>query len=525
MKTKSWTSLLVGLLFWAGFTPRADAAAEPAGVFAIADPVRMCRAAELYEIRAKVFAPSLADYGAGDPKTKDSLAQKWVAAGTRWREDICVNKGPLLQTPVLAQIIWDDLNQIGKAWNAVVAAASKKLGDPRFADDALNAQIRYEVERMTAGCGGVPAAGLHYIEAGGPLQSSAFGSYCVKAGVDIRATTHITVQKPKSIKNCVDAHAHDRVDSCGGGLAGDSNGDTDGDGKAEGGKEAPPQPPADPDKPQDSDDPTVFDAKINVNAAKDVAEAGSWIRNIAGLVGAGVSLGLITASGVGAIATALGAIGICMNMGAKGVEAYNRDIIEKHQNKACPSQRFSTGPAFLTNGTGNPITTYELAQECMCQGIGDESAGLSVDEVPSLGLTSLHKSGFCATPGEQKKMDCMQNPIGDDDGVRQDCAKYYRQDNSEISIYTLAQLCDTISCPAGYDPTGGVDSYGAVQCGCATKPLAGGSPIGFHPNVCQFLHCEVGAPAAGPNGVCQCSSGDGPIDPGGPIGPSPDPSP
>ncbi len=498
MKTASTTLRLclgaLGLFLALSTTTPAHAAKRLVGI-TITNPARMCRTANVLVTRLKYLTPSWKTVMSAKSVTD------LIGAVADLKAHACVSGGPT------AAVYLDDMIAIGDAWRSGLTDVMKAGGVPaEIAQQLLGADIGYQLEQLAHACGTEPGAVHDYImENKGSAAGSVIGAECSgKTAPQARADSQIfSGFAVKDVAKCV-TEAGDSQHGCGAAF---DEGDDD---------EPQPIPVPPPPPPMTESEMKAIEAQAGIETAD---KLNRWVDGImaTGVIIAGA--GFIPGFPVNPISDALTAVGVGYGVGgavawltAAGLRVYSEWLRDSNGGgqKMCPAFGLSSGPAFMSTTEGTPMSGMDVVQDCMCAALGIEAKKPSPFEDP-MGMGHLTDFGFCADNSEKKKMDCLRNPYGPDDGIRKECAVYLKDKNGQkLNSDKLGELCNHIQCPTFRYWTATPKPDGGIACQCSAVSGIGGGGFGDKfLNKCFAVTCNDGSFPSLVGGTCTCATSGG----------------
>ena len=473
-------------------SPHARAADHFVGV-SITNEARACRMAQVVSVRAKFF-----DYSWPSLGVETAPRKAFMKAIATYKDQACgVDRN---HTKILASI-----SAIGKNLQGVIASvAATQHVSPERARSIIASDAEYQMLRLKAICGSVDAS--RYVMTGaGALDNALLGIGCAGDSVeDVRTAGNFFTVGGTFLNHCANAAVASSTSACSG-WAGSSTGEE---------SEEP-----EVDEPEDgliSKEEQIRQAEEMIERGEDLEEFADGVNAISSLVGA-VGFGLAaTAAGppLAAIAAGAALAGGIIYFSAKAAQWMGEKRKRDAGARLCPSMNVSGQPVYAQKRDNSLMSMDDVINDCMCQG-GEKQSGALQKGIEELGLPSLTSSGFCANKEEKKRLDCLMNPLGDDDGVRRDCQQSYYQANANLTPKKLGAVCSRVQCTQFRSPVASYEPNGDIDCQCKVginAPIDIGGTVG---NVsCYQLQCSNGFAVLGPLGRCQCPD-DGF---GGPIG-------
>jgi hypothetical protein len=485
----------------------ASAAKKRLAGITISDPKMMCRTAQVLSARVKYLHLSWEVYGAR-PATTAAM----IDAVSVYRQHACVAGGPT-ESVHLA-----DMVAIGKAWARTIEDVQKAAGlEFAAAFGFIGADATYEIDRLARECGGGLKELNDFIRNGNGSLESVIGARCSgKTPAQIRTGADIFAPRSKDVAACV-MRRGDAQSGCGS-TVGDDDPNDEPDAPDE------PQPIPVPEKrpPLTEEEKLAMEAKIGIEEAEKLSDYGDAIAAIGALIGAGSQIGGPETGAIGgAVMVGYEIVGASLWLSGWGTKEYYKHLRQFRGGggEYCPSLTMTDGPAFMTTTEGEPMTTMDVAQDCLCESLQVETNRRKLVQQDPLGIKQLHQIGFCADNVEDAKLKCLENPFtSPDDGIRPECKEHLQNANGELTDTRIGELCSRIQCPPFQQGKATVKPGGAIACSCSSTPPHFGGNLGGQFGLCAALSCGQGKIPVLVNGKCSCDRADGGIG-GGQIDP------
>jgi hypothetical protein len=150
----------------------------------------------------------------------------------------------------------------------------------------------------------------------------------------------------------------------------------------------------------------------------------------------------------------------------------------------------------MTHAGGGKPDSFTAFEYCRCKAQEQMPASSAADCQGCVKLPSR-----CLSEDDKKRMACLADPFGPDDGLRKECFDLLRKDDPGANAAALMKACQVVKCTGDLVATP-VYQGDQLSCPCLkqTVPTGGDSA----PRVCGAISCPDTAPCSCIGGQCGC---------------------